>query len=389
MKRFVAPVAHLGFMAVLLLAACQPTQKQEADTATPADSTAATPADSPAVSPAVPATLSTDKVPHDTDDPAIWVHPTNPDQSIIIGTDKGDDGAPGGLYAFDLQGKMLPQRVSPLQRPNNVDLEYGFVLGQDTVDIAVVTERGRQSIRVFTLPNLEPIDGGGLPVFKGQADNLPMGITLYKEPQSGHIYAFVGRKSGPENGYVWQYRLEASPEKPAQVQATLVRQLGQYSGAKEIESLVADDALGYLYYSDETVGVRKYYAHPDSSGTELALFATSGVARDHEGLSIYPLTDSTGYLLLSDQQANKFHVFARQGTGSNPHAHPALKVIAVSTSESDGSDVTAVPLNAQFDRGLFVAMSDDGTFQYYRWQDLADSTLEVAQPARVPNPRGL
>ncbi len=54
--------------------------------------------------------------------------------------------------------------------------------------------------------------------------------------------------------------------------------------------------------------MRKYYAHPDSNDVELALFATNGVRQDHEGISIYKANDGTGYILLSDQQANAFHV---------------------------------------------------------------------------------
>jgi 3-phytase len=37
--------------------------------------------------------------------------------------------------------------------------------------------------------------------------------------------------------------------------------------------------------------------------------------------------------------------------------------------ESDGSDVTSVALPG-FPQGMFVAMSDDKTFQFYRWEDL-------------------
>jgi 3-phytase len=35
----------------------------------------------------------TDSVVHDTDDPAIWFNENNPELSLIIGTDKDEDGA--------------------------------------------------------------------------------------------------------------------------------------------------------------------------------------------------------------------------------------------------------------------------------------------------------
>ncbi|MCU0397977.1 MAG: hypothetical protein MUC73_07725 [Cyclobacteriaceae bacterium] len=45
---------------------------------------------------------------------------------------------------------------------------------------------------------------------------------------------------------------------------------------------------------------------------------------------------------------------------------------------SDGSDVTSRSLPG-FPMGLFVAMTDDGTFQYYRWEDLAGTQLNSRQ----------
>ena len=87
------------------------------------------------------------------------------------------------------------------------------------------------------------------------------------------------------------------------------------------------------------------------------------------------LRNGKGYILVSDQQANKFHIFAREGVSSNPHQHDLIKAVKVSTIESDGSEITNVSLNSQFPNGLFVAMSDNKTFQYYRPEDLLDSLI--------------
>ncbi len=315
----------------------------------------------------------TGKVAHDSDDPAIWIHPEDPSRSLIIGTDKGGDSGEGGLYVFDLQGNKVDS-VKNLRRPNNVDVAYGLVLGGGPVDIAVCTERQANAIRVFSLPSMQDVDGGGLPVFEGESLRDPMGISLYTDPATGKIYAIVGRKSGPLEGYLWQYLLEDNGS--GTVQATLVRKFGRYSGEKEIEAIAVDNELGYVYCSDEGVGVRKYYAHPDSSSVELALFATEDFSKDHEGISIYKLDERTGYILVSDQQANRFHVFTREGAPGDPHRHRLLTIVNTSTEESDGSDATSVALGGAFPQGLFVAMSDDGTFQLYRWEDMAGSVLK-------------
>jgi 3-phytase len=318
-------------------------------------------------------TIITEKVKSDSDDPAIWIHPTDPSKSLIIGTDKGGDTGAGGLFVFDINGKIDTSKTILLQRPNNVDIAYGLDINGTKIDIAVCTERNTNSIRVVALPEMKLIDKGGISVFEDDSLRAPMGIALYKDVSTQFIYAIVGRKTGPKEGYLYQYRLAADSN--GIVKGSLVRKFGQFSGQKEIEAIVVDNELGYVYCSDEGVGVRKYYAHPDSSNAELALFATTGVAEDHEGLSIYKANDGTGYILLSDQQANQFHIFPREGTKTNKHDHPLIKIIKTSTDESDGSDVTHISINDKFKNGLFVAMSTDGTFQFYKWEDIAGKDL--------------
>ncbi len=312
---------------------------------------------------AIKPAVVTQPTPHDTDDPAIWINPLDPSKSLIIGTDKDSDG---GLYAYDLNGNIVNQ-VADLKRPNNVDIAYGLRYGDTLVDIAVVTERKANQIRIFRLPDLAPIDGGGIPVFDGEQERDPMGIALYTRKADSTIFAIVGRKSGPKDGYLWQYRLDASD---GHLKAEVVRKFGTFSGQKEIEAIAVDNELGYVYFSDEGVGVKKYHANPDAGNGELALFATSDMKDDHEGIAIYKLSDSTGYILVSNQQANTFVVYAREGAGDNPHQHELIAEIPVSVVECDGADVTAVNLGSQFPKGVLVAMSNGMTFHYYDWQEL-------------------
>jgi len=319
----------------------------------------------------------TEQVKHDTDDPAIWIHPTNPSKSLIIGTDKKEDGA---LYVYNLDGKIDEQKtVRGLKRPNNVDVEYALVLDGVPTDIVVTTERLENRLRIFSLPDMKPIDNGGIEVFKNEDLRFPMGIALYKRPSDGSVYAIVGRKEGPTDGtYLWQYHLE--DDGTGMVKGTKVRQFGKWSGIKEIEAIAVDDALGYVYYSDENVGIRKYHADPDAdnANVELALFGTEGFTQDREGISIYQVNDGTGYILISDQEVNKYNIYKREGEPGDPHRHPLVKIIDVSTLDSDGCEVTNVALNEKFPAGLFVAMSDDKTFQFYSWKDIAGDDLMIA-----------
>jgi myo-inositol-hexaphosphate 3-phosphohydrolase len=295
--------------------------------------------------------LVTEKTPNDTDDPAIWYNSANPEKSLILGTDKGD--STGGIFVFNLEGKL------------DTALSITNLQG-NSVDIAVFTERGNDMIRVISLPDCKFIDNGGIPVFEDDSLQSPMGIALYKDKNS-QVFAFVGRKDGPPEGYIYQYQLVAND---SAVSGVKVRALGKFSGKKEIEAIVVDDELGYVYYSDENVGVRKYYADAEKGNEELSLFATTGITDDHEGLSIYKEKAGKGYIILSDQQANKFHLFTREGSKSNPHDHQLVRIVTAQTDESDGSEILNMPLNATFPKGIFVAMSTDRTFQFYKAEDI-------------------
>lgn len=333
--------------------------------------------------------ITTDSVKYDTDDPAIWVNSDDPSKSLIIGTDKDEDGA---LYVFDLEGKAIEEKtIRNLKRPNNVDVEYGIMLNGIATDIAVTTERMAHRIRVFSLPNMDSVDNGGITVFEGEELNLPMGIALYKRPSDGAIFAIISRKEGPDDKYLWEYLLE--DDGSGNVKATKVRSFGKYSGLKEIESIAVDDQLGYVYYSDEQYGVRKYYADPNApdADKELGIIYTQDYLEDNEGISIYCIDDKTGYILVSDQSANKFRIYPREGTPevidiedpednvpARPHLYKLLKIVDVSTNNSDGSEITSVSLNEKFPGGMFVAMSDDKTFQYYSWTDIAGKDLLIA-----------
>lgn len=317
-----------------------------------------------------------DPVAFDTDDPAIWVNPTDPAQSLVIGTDKE---ANGGLYVFDLKGKIIKAKtIKGLNRPNNVDIAYGLLLGGKKTDFAITTERYTHKLRIYSLPEMKPVDNGGIPVFVGETEEGfrdLMGISIYTT-ESGKIYAIVGRKTGPKDGgYLWQYLL--TDDGKGNVKADLVRKFGKYSGKKEIESIAVDNELGYVYYSDEQFGVRKYYADPAKGNQELSLFGQGDFAVDNEGIAIYKTSENKGYILVSDQGARQLKVYSRTGKTGASNQHPLITTIKYAANQTDGLDVVSVPLNSDFKHGLLVAMSDDKTFHFYRWEDLAGKVLDV------------
>ena len=130
MHVFKFPVG-LGFLAVLSM--------QQSLSAQPAITTTV-----------IEASLETDPIPQgkdDTDDPAIWVHPSDPERSLILGTSKydGPDLPGGGLGVYNLAGHEL--QYLAVGKLNNVDI----LRGPDQQNYAVASNRSTNSISIFSI----------------------------------------------------------------------------------------------------------------------------------------------------------------------------------------------------------------------------------------------
>lgn len=301
--------------------------------------------------------VRTEPVKHDSDDPAVWVNRTQPERSLILGTNK-EDGEGGALVVFDLNGKKR-RTLAGIHRPNNVDVEYGFRLGGKLVDLAVVTERGRKRLRIYAIAKSGVLTDvtGNASVFQRDSgpEREPMGIGLYRDAKQGTIDAIVSRKSGPASGYLGRFRLVARAGK---VDAVEVGRLGQFSGEGEIESVVVDDARQTVYYSDELAGLRSIRL----DGSIPRLFGKAIFKGDREGLALLD-----GHLMATDQIKGGSRLLAfSQDTTDEPVA-----TFLTGADDTDGIDICAVPLGPRFPQGIFVAMNSRGkNFLIYDLRDI-------------------
>ena len=179
-------------------------------------------------------TIETDPVPHSgdrADDATVWVHPTDPNRSVIIGTDKDDPD--GGLAVYDLTGKELSFKVGG--KMNNVDVRYNFPLADKTIDIIAVGNRTDNTIAIYTIdPNTRQLtDIAARKIYIGIEEAY--GFCLYQSWQTGKYYAFVNDKRGE----VEQWQLFADPN--GKVDAFMVR---KFDAGGQTEGMVADDQLG-------------------------------------------------------------------------------------------------------------------------------------------------
>jgi len=306
------------------------------------------------------------------DDPALWVHPTDPEQSLLLGTDKQ-----GGLHVYNLDGSHR-QLLADGGRPNNVDVLYGFRLEGHDVDLAVASMRGKAlGAKLWRIDpktrTLSDVTEGG--IFKTFGGGEPYGCCTYRSATSGKHYFFINAKSGE----VEQHLLEDAGQ--GKVRSKKVRTLRLKS---QPEGCVADNELGHLYVGEESVGVWKFGAEPDAGaeGKLVAKVGEHGLTADVEGLTIYYARGGKGYLIVSSQGNDTFKVYTREGDNRfvltiNPKGGKIDDV-----SDTDGICVTSCPTSKQFPKGVLVVQDGHNArgkqnFKLYAWEDIAADRLLI------------
>jgi 3-phytase len=234
------------------------------------------------------------------DDTAIWIHPTDPNQSVVIGDDKD-----GGMVLWNLQGSEI-QFLDGDTKMNNVDLRYNFPLAgtfstdQTHTHVALVgvtneTDSGVTLYKVnpySTPPGKLEHANGTLP-----ASTLPLGKPLvyggcmyYSQP-TGTYYFFANWKDGT----VMQVQLTGGTSVTAKPVRT-------FDVGGQVEGCVADDVHQAFYIGEEDRA---------SGSTGRAGFGDSRTEVDRSlghwpeggrrGLTLYYRSDGDGYLIASGQ----------------------------------------------------------------------------------------
>ena len=304
------------------------------------------------------------------DDPAVWLNPADPAQSLIVGTDKK-----AGLYVYGLDGKV--RSFLPAGRLNNVDLlpiEGGaLVVSSDRNDIA------NSRIALFRLTP----DGELAPL--GTVDSGPgeaYGICLQRKPgfvspQTGGMprnrvqivaTAYAALKDGTVRE-VTIYR----PSDGAEPAAAIRR---EWKLASQIEGCVTDPSSGDLYISEEDVGIwgihaAQYGAQPDRIAS---VGSDQGLVPDVEGLAFLPREGGTGYLVASSQGDNAYAVL----DSDSGHLLGRFRISGGaigSTEETDGIELAAGNFGSDYPDGLFVAQDGQNApeaqnFKLVSWMDI-------------------
>ncbi|MEU9686304.1 phytase [Amycolatopsis japonica] len=325
----------------------------------------------------------------DADDPAIWVHPKNPSASVVLGTLKE-----GGLAAFDLKARQLQHLAVPEGgRFNNVD-----VVG----DLAVVSDRGRDRVRVYRIDPAgaaagsrvlrDVTDPSAPPVFSASESEVDeqrtaYGLTAGRDPRTGARWVAVTRRHETR---VALLRLVDKADGTVGTAPIGVIDLpsefrlpngktwspcGEPDERPQLEGSILDAGNRVLYTAQEDVGIWRIPVHGAGFGrpelidkvrsfgvpqrfdeaTEECVadgpdpgFGGKWLTADAEGLAL-----ADGKLLASSQGDSRFVVYDREGTPRRD-----FRIVAGrgtdSVEHSDGAAITTRPLGPLFPHGLLV-----------------------------------
>ena len=296
------------------------------------------------------------------DDPALWVHPSNPGFSLILGTNKEE-----GLFVYDLTGR--DHQHLQLGRVNNVDVRGDLaVASNDQVN-------GLSWVRITATEQGAVIRHiGDTPVRRRAPYGVCLGI-IDERPVAGVTY--------PDGTIeLWQ---------ATDLGDSITAQLARTERlASQVEGCVFDDAERRMFVGEEDHGVWSIdLSDPASSPREVdTITAGRGLVDDVEGLSLYTMDNGRGYLVVSAQGADRFVLYERQP----PHRVVGAIRIAASrdgsvdgVSHTDGLEANSAPL-PQYPRGLLIVQDDanpwiekDQNFKLVDWRNIESAINLPAQ----------
>lgn len=301
------------------------------------------------------------------DDPAIWIHPTDPARSRVLGTNKKQ-----GLLVYGLDGREL--QLLPVGRINNVDLRQRVRAGHGWMDVAVATQRDEHALALFG------IDA------EGTVRDLGRVLTPLKDiygvctarGAEGDLQVFVNDKDGT------LLHLRLAPTGADGQGPWAATELRRLHFGSQPEGCVVDEAGGRVFLGEEDRGVWSLPLRADVQGTaaqpQLILPVGGLLQADTEGLALYD--GARGRYLVVSSQGNDSYVVL---DAAPPHRLRGAFRIGLNaelgidgTSETDGLEVTAQALGAAYPQGLLVVQDGhkhlpDGpqNFKLVDWRDVA------------------
>ena len=310
------------------------------------------------------------------DDPVIWINSKDSTHSLIFGTNKKQ-----GIEVYDLQGNRVAEY--PVGRVNNIDLRYNFILGSDTIDLIGATNRTNNTLSFFRIHSDGELTPVGDSSFVSNIDPV-YGFTMYQSRKDSSAYAFAISKKGQ----LEQWKLNGAD---SNLTGEIVK---TYDFGNTCEGLVADDYTGYLYIAEEDKGIWKWNIDEGSTEAPELIFSlekSSKLKGDIEGIAMYYVDETKGYLIASSQGNNTYAVFDREA----PHKYRGSFAVEAGeridgTEETDGLDVLNLKLPG-YPNGMLVIQdgynmeNGDTMNQNFKIVDWSDVARGMNPPLEISN----
>jgi 3-phytase len=310
---------------------------------------------------------------------AIWVNPLDAADSRVIITNQAR-----GIEVHDLAGYLL-KHLDEGYETDSITILHGFPLAGKPTDLVLATypdERVR-GVAMWSIQaekaKLKSLEGSDRFVVPDNPE--PGGIAAFHSRKTDKCYVFVTSRDGNID------QLELTSGDAGEVLAKPIRRL---SVPSKTQGCMADEERGVVYFSEEKKGVWRFDAEPDGDkqGTKVISVGEHGLIPDVEGIGLYSLPESKGYLVVVGQGLktgrSRLNVYDRQD---------CRFVGAIVPSPANGNAVefaaavavTSAPL-PEFPEGLLLIrdrLNPNGSedFKYYSWADCATALKLDTPPA--------
>ncbi len=302
---------------------------------------------------------------------AIWINYNDPSQSMVIGADPGK-----GLGTFNLDGSLIEVVNYGKGGAGEVDVRYHFPLGEREIPLIAGANNKENYLRIFTInPEtrlLEEITGE-----KAHFKINAYGSCLYHSKKTGKFYSFITSREG----LIEQWEL--FDDGHGKVNARLVREINIMPDTTvglnpKTEACVADDELGWVYFSqEEECMIWRYGAEPEEGDKRLLVDVAKMKDGDNvEGLAIYNTGEGKGYLVASVQGSWKYKIYTRTDPYTLLGTFQVMKADSTGIVEShDCIEIANIDFGSLFPRGFMVTQNANNAcgrhFQLVPWSNIA------------------
>ncbi|MCG8306460.1 MAG: phytase [Cytophagales bacterium] len=276
------------------------------------------------------------------DDPAVWLNPHAPENSLIFGTNKKS-----GIYSYDLSGHQI--EFYQLGKINNIDIRNRIRVGDKYMDILGGSNRSDNSIILYEIDSIGKLNN--LLSQNYTIDTLDIdevyGFCLYKD-EHGQARILVNGKNGKVNQYLLVAGETHNPE---------LIYLNSWKLDSQPEGMVADDAYGDLYIGEEEKGIWKLSLKKPELPPNLLQDSQKAfnpdIEYDIEGLALYSQPNGTGFLVASIQGSFSYAIFDRVDNRylGSFKISPSDEIDGV--EETDGIEIISHTFPG-FERGIMI-----------------------------------